>query len=178
MLRIRPLLMAAMPLLVLLIGAAPHLGLKNTQSFAMFSNLETGAGRSNHLFIPSSWQRWDHLNDLVVIHSSNDPALAKLVGPSWKTFNFFSTFVVDSARMARELPEPEWRLPYFALRRRVASLTRLGQKDIEVTYERGGQIRRVRRAEEDPELSRVPYFLNKFLLMRAVPDSDRGYCLW
>ena len=144
----------------------------------MFSNLETGNGRSNHLFIPSSWQRFDHLSDLVTIHASNDPALKKLVGPSWKSFNFFSTYVVDRVRVERELDPPRWRLPHFALRRRIAFLTRLGQKDIVVTYERDGEVHRVTNAEEDPELSKVPLLPNKFLLIRAVPDSERGYCMW
>ena len=47
------------------VGLAPHVGLKNVQSYAMFSNLHTGRGASNHLFVPASWQVFDYQKDLA-----------------------------------------------------------------------------------------------------------------
>ncbi len=170
--------LAIMPLLVFANGLTPHLGLKNTQAFAMFSNLHTRSGQSNHLIIPGSWQRWNHLGDLVMIHESNDPVLAKLVGPSWKTFNYFSTYVVDRPKMERTQPAPQWRLPYLALRRRITDLAKAGRTDVQLVYERNGIIHRLENAEADPELSSLPWFARKFLMLRAIPDSSRGYCMW
>ncbi|MFP8882348.1 MAG: hypothetical protein VCE43_24135 [Myxococcota bacterium] len=177
-LRFRYVSLAIMPLLVFANGLAPHLGLKNAQVFAMFSNLHTHGGQSNHLFIPGSWQRWDHLGDLVTIHESNDPVLAKMVGRSWKTFNYFSTYVVDRPRMERTQPAPQWRLPYLALRRRITDLADSGRTNVELVYERAGVIRRLEHAETDPELSSLPWLARKFLLLRAIPDTSRGYCMW
>lgn len=170
--------LALLPLLVFLNGLAPHLGLKNTQVFAMFSNLQTGGGRSNHLFIPASWQVFDSLDDLVVIRASSDVVLDKLAGPSWKTFNYFSSFVLSRPKLAYLSSPPTWQLPYFALRRRVSELAARGETGIAIDYERHGERIHHTHAERDPELSRVPYLLNKFLLLRAVPDTGRGYCMW
>jgi len=170
--------LAVMPLLLFANGMTPHLGVKNTQAFAMFSNLHTHEGRSNHLFISGVWQRWDNLSDLVTILDSNDPVLAKLVGPSWKTFNYFSTYVVDRPRMERTQPAPQWRLPYLALRRRITDLANSGRTGIELVYERDGVVHRLENAERDPELSNLSWFARKFLLLRAIPDTNRGYCMW
>jgi len=167
-----------LPLVVFGVGLLPHLGIKNTQAFAMFSNLKTGGGTSNHLFIPSSWQISDNLNDLVTIRESNDQPLAKLVGPSWSWFNYFSTYTVDRQRLQREIPPPRWRLPYLALRRRISDLADAGATGVRVVYERAGVTHRVENAEEDPELAGLGILARKLLLLRAVPDTDRGYCMW
>ncbi len=170
--------LAVIPLAAFANGLSPHVGLKNTLSYAMFSNLRTEDGFTNHLVIPGSWQVFDYQRDLVTIHSSSDPVLQKLVGPSWRTFNYFSTYVVGVRTIAYRYDPPSWRLPYFALRRRISELAAEGVTDIEVDFERNGERRRLRQAERDPELSRVPYWLNKFLFLRAVPEGRRGYCLW
>jgi hypothetical protein len=169
---------AVFPLVLFAIGLAPHLGLKNTQAFAMFSNLHTRNGETNHLLIPGSWQRWDHLSDLVTIRESSDPVLAKLVGASWKNFNYFSTYVVDRPKMERTQRAPEWQLPYLALRRRVTDLAEAGQQDVRLVYERRGKVVELDRAETDPELSSLPWIQRKLLLLRAIPDTNRGFCMW
>ncbi len=176
--RLAPPGLALLPLLVFAQGLAPHLGLKNTQAFAMFSNLQTGGGVTNHFLLPASLQRWDTLRDLVTIRSSSDPVLAKLVGPSWKSFNYFSTYVVDRPRLERRLPPPTWQIPYRALQRRVSELARSGARDVELRYERGGELRALAQAERDADLSGLPGWQAKLLLLRAVPDTRRGYCQW
>jgi len=50
--------------LLLLNGFAPYLGIKDHQSFAMFSGLETHAGLTNHLFMPLI-EVVDHSRDIV-----------------------------------------------------------------------------------------------------------------
>jgi len=170
--------LAFLPVLVFAVGLGPHLGIKNTQAFAMFSNLKTGGGTSNHLFIPSAWQISDNLSDLVTIWESNDVALAKLVGPTWSWFNYFSTYTVETERLERQFAPPRWRLPYLALRRRVTDLAEAGAKNLRIVYERDGITYRVDNAEDDPELSSLGWWARKLLLLRAVPDTDRGYCLW
>lgn len=170
--------LALMPLLVFANGLGPHVGLKNTQVYAMFSNLHTGGGRTNHLFIPATWQLWDYQKDLVSIRGSNDPVLAKLIGPSWRPIYYFSTVVLGASRMPPLHDAPTWRLPYIALQRRVGELARGGVENLTITYERDGITRHVANAESDPELAGSPYLLNKLMLMRAVQDTDRGYCMW
>jgi hypothetical protein len=176
--RLRSIALAIVPLLVFANGLAPHLGLKNTQVFAMFSNLQTGGGVTNHFFLPSSWQVFGTLDDLVIIHESSDPVLSKLVGRSWKSFNYYSTYVVDRARMQRTQPAPTWEIPFVALRRRITDLHAAGEIDVRLVYERKGVIRRLDHAERDAELASLPWLARKFGLQRAIPDSRRGYCLW
>jgi hypothetical protein len=101
-----------------------------------------------------------------------------LVGPSWNWFNYFSTYSVDRSKLQRNHPAPTWRLPYIALRRRITELAHSGEENVRLVYERNGIVHRFDRAETDTELATLGWFPRKFLLLRAVPDTDRGYCLW
>jgi hypothetical protein len=67
--------LAVVPLLVVLNGAAPYLGLHTTATWAMFSNLRTEAGRSNHLLISARAQLFDYQRDVVQIVRSSDDYL-------------------------------------------------------------------------------------------------------
>ena len=58
------------------------------------------------------------------------------------------------------------------------SLAQSGRTDIRLVYERGGTIHHLDNAESDPELSTLSLFARKFLLLRAIPDTHRGYCMW
>lgn len=66
------------PVIMFLNGLSPYLGLKTENSFAMFSNLRTEGGVSNHYFVPATWQVFDYQKDLVEIISSTDPKLESL----------------------------------------------------------------------------------------------------
>lgn len=68
----------AIPLLVFLNGTSPYLGLKTENSFAMFSNLRTEGGKTNHFIVPASTQLFDFQKDVVEIISSSDPGLREL----------------------------------------------------------------------------------------------------
>lgn len=66
------------PVIVLLNGVSPYLGLKTENSYAMFSNLKTEGGSSNHYIIPASVQIFDYQKDVVDVVSSSDPSLEKI----------------------------------------------------------------------------------------------------
>jgi hypothetical protein len=66
------------PVVVFLNAMSPYLGLKTENSFAMFSNLRTEGGQTNHYIIPASFQIFDFQKDVVEVISSSDPALQKL----------------------------------------------------------------------------------------------------
>ena len=70
--------MIVIPLLVFLNGTSPYLGLKTENSYAMFSNLKTEGGTSNHFLVPADIQLFDYQKDVVEIVSSTDPFLAEL----------------------------------------------------------------------------------------------------
>ena len=66
------------PFLVFLNGLCPSLGLKTESSYAMFSNLRTEGGTTNHYIMPASLQLFDYQKDVVEIVSSTSPDLQSL----------------------------------------------------------------------------------------------------
>jgi hypothetical protein len=66
------------PVIVFLNGASPYLGLKTENSYAMFSNLRTEGGITNHFIVPASVQIFDFQKSMVEIVSSSDARLQKL----------------------------------------------------------------------------------------------------
>lgn len=67
-----------MPIVVFLNGIMPYIGLKTENSYAMFSNLRTEGGVSNHFLIPVKAQIFDYQKQWVEIESSSDPLLTQL----------------------------------------------------------------------------------------------------
>lgn len=61
--------------IIVLNALGPYFGLRTQSSFAMFSNLHTEGGVTNHLIMPSGIQFTDWQYDLVDIIDSNQPAL-------------------------------------------------------------------------------------------------------
>lgn len=66
------------PLVVFLNGTLPYIGLKTENSYAMFSNLRTEGGKTNHFVIPASAQLFGYQKDVVEIVSSTDTYLRQL----------------------------------------------------------------------------------------------------
>ena len=60
-----PAWMAILPLLAIVNGLCPYIGLKTQTSFAMFSNLRTEQGQFNHLFLPASMQVFQYQKELI-----------------------------------------------------------------------------------------------------------------
>jgi hypothetical protein len=143
--RMHPVL-AALPVLVLLNGLLPYAGLKTENSFAMFSNLRTEGGKSNHLFIPASAQLFGYQRDLVTITRSSDTYLQGLAERS--------VFV-----------------PFYTLSEHVQRRAKYGIKNIEVVYSRGGVEYSLSNAEADPELLRPHSWLERKLLVFREVDA-------
>ena len=64
------------PLILIINGFGPYIGLKTQTSFSMFSNLQTENGKTNHLIMPAGIQLTNWQYDFVEIIGSNDPDLA------------------------------------------------------------------------------------------------------
>lgn len=173
------------PIIIFLNGMLPHLGVKNVQSMAMFSNLRTEGGQSNHLIIPSTLQISDNLKDLVVIKGANYRVLNKFSGYSYRSpLPGTSVIVPKSYQIYMNKNKLnfrkrfEFQVPYVLLQSLVGRLAREGEEDIKLEYERGGEIYSTRNAELDPSLNNLSIIEIKMLNIRAVPDDDRGLCMW
>lgn len=71
----RALWLYALPATLFIVCTAPYIGLRTEASIAMFSNLHTEAGTSNHLLIPQPSYLFPYLNDVAMIKASSDPDL-------------------------------------------------------------------------------------------------------
>lgn len=61
------------PIVVVANGLCPYFGLKTETSYAMFSNIRTENGSTNHFFMPVSLQFFNYQNELVTIVESTMP---------------------------------------------------------------------------------------------------------
>jgi len=133
-----------LPALLIFDGINPYLGLKTDTAFAMYSNLRSEGGRTNHLIWRHPLALAKYQEDLVQILESNDHALEAAAQRGWP-------------------------MPFFDLRRRISSQVREGGKNISVTYIRNGELTRVEAAELVPELATRPSLLERKLLkFRAI----------
>lgn len=173
------------PALVLLNGLLPHIGLKNIQVMAMFSNLRTEGGKTNHLFIPPSFQLFNNLNDLVLIKGSNDRILNQFSKyNSGRSFEFttieFPKYYIQYLKRNNEHFKTTFKylIPFVSLQNQITEMAEDGAKNIALLYERDGKNFYTRNAELDPHLSNASLFQMKFLAQRAVPLDERGLCMW
>jgi hypothetical protein len=83
----QPLWIYGLPALLFLSCLSPYVGLKTESSIAMFSNLHTEGGTTNHLLFGKPPYLFDYQNDVVEIISTSSPALmptaAKHDGMVW-----------------------------------------------------------------------------------------------
>ena len=173
------------PVLILFLGLLPHVGVKNIQAMAMFSNLRTEGGKTNHLFIPSSIQLFSNLEDLVKIKGANVRVLNRFSGYSSKrplrgtSVTLPKSYIEYMDNNKRDYRERfEYQLPFVLLQNTVTELSKDGNENIKLEYERDGEIVYSGNAESDPILSNASTFQIKFLAQRAVPDDERGLCMW
>ena len=140
------------PFLVVVNGIVPYVGLKTENSFAMFSNLRTEGGTTNHLLIPVSAQIFGYQKDLVTVLRSSDVYLQGLA---------------DRAVA----------VPFYTLREHVSRRRRSGVKNVDVVYIRAGVEQSIRNAETNPELSSPHSWLErKFLVFREVDSGAHQMC--
>lgn len=85
-----------MPVVVFVNGTLPYIGLKTENSYAMFSNLRTEGGRTNHFIVPARIQVFDFQQDVVEIVYSTDHGLQKLANENKAMVLFeFRNYVND-----------------------------------------------------------------------------------
>ena len=173
------------PAIIFINGLFPHIGLKNIQVLAMFSNLQTEGGKTNHLLIPSSFQIFNNLEDLVSIKRSNHKTLNQLSGYVSKRTQGITTILAPKHYVQYMKDKNEdfrttfkYKIPFVKLQNIVTQLANKGVRNIELSYERGGEVFYTKNAELDPLLSNASIFQIKFLSQRAVPDDERGLCMW
>lgn len=71
----RPPWLYAVPAILFIVCLAPYVGLRTEASIAMFSNLHTEAGVSNHLLIEEPWDVFPYQGEVAMIKASSDPDL-------------------------------------------------------------------------------------------------------
>jgi len=135
---------AIFPLLLLLNGLSPYIGLKTHHGFAMFSNLRTEAHLTNHLFLPVSVRVVDWEDDAVAVLASDPGGVA--------------------ANVAGE------RYTWFEFRRMMIDV----DDDVSVTYQRGNAepvtVSRATNAA-DEVFSPPPYLYRKLFLLKEIPKD-------
>jgi hypothetical protein len=147
--RPRPALLV--PLVSFVNGASPFLGFKTEYSYAMYSNLRTEGGRTNHLVwrTPLAWAPYQ--TDLVrVLPGSHAELWGKLGG------RLVTRYEVTAA---------------------VHRLAELGTRGIRLMLEESGRQRQFDAAETVPELNRAPkLFERKLLSFRRIVPAETGKC--
>ena len=140
----------ALPLVVVLNGLSPYVGLKTETSWAMYSNLRTET-RANHFVVPQSAKLFGYQDDLVEIVETTLPAL-------------------------RDFAKPDVRLTFFELRR----ICSAEAEDFTATYRRDGELRTLAVAggvASDPEACRPhPWLVGKLLRFRPVDVGTHARC--
>ncbi|WP_143080201.1 hypothetical protein [Hymenobacter arizonensis] len=137
------------PALVFFNGISPYLGLKTESSFAMFSNLRTEGGITNHVFIPVSTQIFDFQKDMVEVVSSTDKQL-------------------------KEVASKHQLLPFFQFKNHVAKA-----KPEQVVYIRNGQQYTFNQATASPDdelRHQSPLILQKLMGFRAISKYEPQPC--
>jgi hypothetical protein len=74
----QPLWVYALPLVLFLSCLSPYIGLKTESSIAMFSNLHTEGGQTNHLLFDKPPYLFDYQKDVVEIVATSSPALQNI----------------------------------------------------------------------------------------------------
>lgn len=123
----QPLWLYAFPLVLFLSCLSPYVGLKTESSIAMFSNLHTEAGETNHLFFARPPYLFDYQRDVVRVIDASSPPLQRVAigrdGLVWLDLQQYLranphewvTFERQGVRYERataasiaHLPQPSW----------------------------------------------------------------------
>lgn len=127
--------------------ASNYIGLKNEQTMAMFSNLKTEAGVSNHLIVQRPFYMFDYLAHPVKIISTTNPELKEFEFASYQ----ISSFVMEY-HMARA---PETSIKYM-------------QNGLTHDYPNGIP-------PELQEKWKKPYLLYKIMSFRGIDTEGRSF---
>jgi hypothetical protein len=147
--------LAVLPLLMVIVGLFPYLGLSSLLSFSMFSSLRTEGGQSNHLIIPPSVQVSPNLSDLVQMNHlpwSLAKYLPKRDRPTMRPFLY----------------------PWLGLRKLV-DLARLeGETNISLAFTKDKVFHSISNAELDPLFAPAPTLLERKLLKFRFIHPNRS----
>ncbi|MBT1703952.1 hypothetical protein [Chryseosolibacter indicus] len=146
-LKIQNTFLSVFPFLVFLNGMCPYLGLKTEISFAMYSNLRTEGGISNHYIIPASFQIFNFQRETVEIISSSSDDLQQLAEEGKQIVLF--------------------ELKNYVHERKIKEVTFLYQGKL-YHYKRG--------ADTTGLLSKNPYILYKLMRFRAFTKNEPQPC--
>ncbi len=142
-------------LVLCLNGLSPYLGIKTTTAFAMYSNLQTEGGRSNHWIIPKNAIQIVHYqDDLVEVIESNYPPL-------------------------QELAADRWRITFVGFQHLLFTARVTGVRGVAVTFHRAGKTHSYTAAEREPGLAeQPPWYVRKFVNYRLIPPEGENRPLW
>jgi hypothetical protein len=76
--RSQPLWLYLIPLTLFVVSASPYVGLRTEASIAMFSNLHTEGGQTNHLVITQPPTLFGYQQDVAMIRAASDPNIQRL----------------------------------------------------------------------------------------------------
>ena len=152
-----PSILLIFPLMLLLWGMTPYLGLRTTGNFSMFSNLKTEGPVSNHILLGSNPIKvWDYQEDRVKIIEIDD-AVAK-AGHHYESLNGSS------------LPAAEFR--------KLVNIWRESGRKVAMTYEyRSGPVRTPDIAN-DKNWAAGRNWETFWLDFRPVQESGPNLCRW
>jgi len=140
------------PIALFLNGMSPYLGFKTEYSYAMYSNLRTEGGKTNHLLWRRPLALFGYQSDLVRVQPGSDPELLAALG---------------------ERPVTRYELTTLLHR----LVNERGRRDIALVLEAEGKTRTYARADKEPELVVEPSFLERKLLrFRAILPPRADYC--
>ena len=138
------------PVMVVVNGLMPILGLKNRNSWQMYANLRLEADHSNHFLLPPSLDVAGYLADHVAVQQVSDPELHE--------------------RWVR----PGHRETWFMFRTELAR-----HPDLSVRYERNGKVVTVERVGDHPELSQpYPLPIRAWVWFRPLGPEVGRTCMW
>ncbi|KPK12970.1 MAG: hypothetical protein AMJ62_15575 [Myxococcales bacterium SG8_38] len=162
---------ALFSILLLLNGAVPYLGARNTLAFSMFSNLRTENGQSNHLFLPSLETSLSVLHDQIEVLESSDPVLDSYARPQNRIlWNW--TALIPRSRKA------ELQLPLFMVRYRAQELRDAGQPMFSIRLSQEGGVRALS-AREVGSLPPVDTLAGWLHWSKGTPlPPHRDACMW
>lgn len=139
------------PVLVVGAGVMPYLGLGTERAFAMYSNLRTEGGTTNHLLMRAG-QPFGFQRDLVVIESANVAGLQRLA-------------------------DEDMMLPFQEFRTRISEELRWTGAPVRVRFVRAGRAHDLEFRDGDRTLGiPVSTLARKFFRFRAVESTGHRGC--
>jgi hypothetical protein len=165
------------PVIALVNGATPYLGLKTVANYSMFSNLRTEGGETNHFLVPAGKLFLaDYQNDLVRVQfidwagPTEYPLRVRLAGGE--------RWIRRNSRWLREIPEH--RVPFMEVKRTLQLWRDIGYTSVVLAYERRGALHEVNDAFASAELMQpLTFWERKFMAFRAVQnEGQESECRW